>query len=68
MIFLFVRTHQVFDLKGDGKVTKDEFEAIMSTHTNEDFSLSKYQGLEERFFGEDGKQELDYERFVEFLR
>lgn len=63
----FELAFQIFDLKGDGKVTKDEFEAVMSAHTSEDFSLANYQGLEERFFGEDGKAELDYEKFVAFL-
>ncbi len=40
----------------------------MKTHTSGDFSLDKYRGLEERFFGKDGKTELRYEDFVSFLR
>ncbi len=59
---------RLFDVSGDGEVSKDEFEAVLKSNTSQEFALSNYAGLEEKFFGKDGQTKLSYESFVLFLR
>ena len=59
---------KLFDLTGDGRVSKEEFEAVLKSNTSQEFALSNYAGLEEKFFGTDGQTKLSYESFVQFLR
>jgi Ca2+-binding EF-hand superfamily protein len=64
----FRMAFRLFDLTGDGLVSKDEFEAVLKSNSSQEFELANYAGLEEKFFGSDGQAKLSYETFVLFLR
>lgn len=59
---------RIFDLGGDGFVTKDEFESILKSNSSREFELRNYAKIEDKFFGEEGEKKLNYESFVAFLQ
>ncbi|GER37071.1 calcium-binding EF hand family protein [Striga asiatica] len=75
---------KMFDLDNDGSVERDEFRKVMSLMRTQNRQGASHRdgkrfglkvsgsvedgGLLEHFFGQDGNQHLDHDKFVQFLR